>query len=144
MNRKIEKAASVAAIVVIGFLFGPVLIADEFDDAYNKGYKRGYDEGFAKGQEAGGVKFNYDKVGFYYGGESDEWQPYEFVESTNKEILVQSGRPIEISTAIEKYNLNSNELKLYLDRVRNFTKNFPINHSNPQMKLFVLPDTTDE
>ena len=144
MNRKIKNSASIAAIVVIGLLFSPALIADEIDKAYNAGYAEGYKDGFRIGQSnGGGSTYEYDQVGFYYRGKSDEWQPYEFVESTNKELLVESGRSIEFSTAIEKYNLNSNNLNSYLDSVINSTKKFSINHSYPQMNILVLPDTTE-
>lgn len=142
MNRKIKNSASVAAIVVIGLLLSPAIIADEIAEAYNAGYATGYENGFRDGQSNGGGS-TYEKVGFYYRGKSGKWQPYEFVESANKEILVESGRPIEFSTAIEKYNLNSNNLNSYLGSVINSTEKISINHSYPQLNILVLPDTTD-
>ena len=144
MNRKIKNSESVAAIVVIGLLFSPALIADEFDEAYKDGYKVGYEAGYQRGLKDGeGGGSTYDRVGFYYREKSDEWQPYEFVESINEEFLVESGRSIEYSTAIEKYKLNSDNLNSYLDSVINSTNKISIDYSYPNTNILVLPDMTN-
>ena len=151
MNRKIKHSASVAAIVAIGLLFSPALIADEIDDAYSRGYYDGLADGYLTGLVACGSsplkggqgKYKYEQIGIFYRGKSGERQPFEFVGSTNNQYFIQSGRSTEFPKSKVKTNLNSNFLNSYLDSVITCTKNISINHPYSEMNILVFPDTTD-